>query len=829
MAVQPITAPIESGWLKKELAGGLTIQVSPDGSYAPSQPDLLLDRAGQPVFSLTLMLSRQPGPAEDSVTPLIQQGVLMLGLSMARSVSQPVTVEGRTYRPLFAQEARFSLLETGSGIEVGRASGMGAEPHASLSVQLSRDQAIGVVTALRGSASNLTARCDVRYRVRRQPQTIRLQGSWAAVYDALAAGADTSKTIDQRALLRYFAALVGGGALEARVESPDGARRSAPEELAAIFPRFVALSGMILRRVTTALPPDDARNVYMLRDRPDDHLTLDLRQGIAATEDAHLLIEARLEDVIGSLQGADWNAFVHLIGPTGALGGGLSPTPQRVRSGRTIAPPQLPMAMQPDRSVRSLPLMMRPVSAVGPPATAMVASDAAAPSLRVGPAVHIPIGDIVIDPPDAEQLRILPVVEDPASPVWHDRANPASYWYPAAFTVVQSVPAANPDTSPFLFTCVQTGATATGHGLDGSVRFTLTRGMSAAARAACPAGAPSQALPLGNLAISLELPFRDQDGTTKVHPLTGTVEQSGDTLTVIVKLLDDWVKLCYGALAYPNFQVQPARLVITYTYDAYVIIRKGGLGLAYGGKVAQLPLTRSPIEARSMGDRPYYDAQSQSLQSPLGSLRFAREAPNGAPVNRRLASAMMATALAKPDLEADGILTSFINRTHYAVQTLARQERVDVFFPCDTLGGLYQLNGQSGCQDAFKLDQTHYQLYEEIKELKHPLYQVFRSLQQPGLFLVLPAAYRITRFGHSEGSRAYRPAIAVYATIDLTAIPPSEYVVRATLQPDVPAYARRELLAKLESYALSPILQFPTEVSSVPDYKWLVGAPAPCK
>ena len=94
---------------------------------------------------------------------------------------------------------------------------------------------------------------------------------------------------------------------------------------------------------------------------------------------------------------------------------------------------------------------------------------------------------------------------------------------------------------------------------------------------------------------------------------------------------------------------------------------------------------------------------------------------------------------------------------------------------------------------------------------------------------MVPAAYRITRFGHSEGSRAYRPAIAVYATIDLTAIPPSEYVVRATLQPDVPAYARRELLAKLESYALSPILQFPTEVSSVPDYKWLVGAPAPCK
>jgi hypothetical protein len=518
------------------------------------------------------------------------------------------------------------------------------------------------------------------------------------------------------------------------------------------------------------------------------------------TSGTSITLAARLEDVLGGcLDGLNWDDYVHLIGPTGAFGGGLSPTPHRVRSGRTVMAQQLPVAVQPDRSFRSLSLMMRPVAAVPPTAAATVASDAAAPVVAVGPATaHIPIGDIVIDPPDAAQLRNLPVVEDPASPVWHDRANPASYWYAPAFTVVPPAPNANPDTSPFLFTCVQTGATATGRGLDGTIRFTLNKSMSAATKAALPAGAQAQAVPLGNLAISLELPFRDStDQTNKIHTLTGTVQQAGDTLTVTVKVLDDWVKLSYAALAYPGIQPQPARLVVTYTYDAYVVVRPGSLNLGYGGKVAQIPIVGSAV-------------RSQMAASP------------------RLV-AMMAV---RPDLESDTILTNFINRTHYAVQTLARQERVDVVFPCNTLGALYQLNGTSGCQDVFKLDQTSYKLYEEIKELKHPLYQVFRSLQQPGLFLVAPTSYRITRFGPADGARAYRPAIAVYAAIDLNAKPPtptSQYVVKATLQPDVPPYARRELRAKLEAYAQSPVIQFPTEVSSVPNYQWLVGMSTPCK
>jgi hypothetical protein len=707
------------------------------------------------------------------------------------------TPDGPAYRPLFAQQAVFSLKQADIGTELTRASGMGTDAQASLSAPLSREQALGVLAALAGSPSNLTTPCEVRYRVRVDPTTIRLDGAWAAVYDALAARPDAT-AIGWPALLRYFAALIGGGVIAARVETSTGGRPAAAAEVAAIFPRFLAMGAVILRRLTPDLAPQDPANVYGLRDRPDDWLRLNLRQTLGSTTDASITLAARLEEVLGRcLDGSDWGDYVHLIGPTGDLGGGLSPTPRRVRTGRAVMSQQLPMAAQPDRSLRSLSLMMRPVTAVPPSAAATVASDAASPAVAVGPATaHIPIGEIYIDPPDTEQLRNLPVVEDPASPVWHDRANPASYWYTPAFTVVQPAPTANPDTSPFLFSCVQTGATATGRGLDGTIRLTLIRSMSAATKAALPAGAQAQPVPLGNLAISLQVPFRDSgDGMTKTHDLTGTVQQTGDTLTVTVKVLDDWVKLSYAALAYPGIQPQPARLLVTYTYDAYVVVRQGSLNLGYGGKLAQIPIAESAVRSLAASPR------------------------------------LVASMAVRPDLEADGILTNFINRTHYAVQTFGRQEKVDVLFPCNTLGALYQLNGNSGCQDAFKLDQTVYKLYEEIKELKHPLYQVFRSLQQPGLFMVAPTSYRITRFGPADGASAYRPAIAVYAAIDLQAKPPtptSQYVVKATLQPDVPPYVRRELRAKLEAYAQSPVIQFPTEVSSVPNYQWLVGAPVPC-
>ena len=96
MAVQPMTESTGAGWQDKELAGGVTIQVTGDGIaaplasapaatawYLPKRPQLLRDRDGRPVFSLTLILERQPGPEDVSIAPLVQQGVLSIGLSLA--------------------------------------------------------------------------------------------------------------------------------------------------------------------------------------------------------------------------------------------------------------------------------------------------------------------------------------------------------------------------------------------------------------------------------------------------------------------------------------------------------------------------------------------------------------------------------------------------------------------------------------------------------------------------------------------------------------------------------------------------------------------------
>src|SRR6202035_371826 len=124
--------------------------------YLPKRPQLLRDRDGRAVFSLTLILERQPGPQDVSIAPLVQQGVVSLGLSLVIPLGEPAATDGRSYRPLFAQQAVFSLQQADTGMELASAAGMGTEAHVSLSAHLSRDQALGVLAALEGSASNLT-------------------------------------------------------------------------------------------------------------------------------------------------------------------------------------------------------------------------------------------------------------------------------------------------------------------------------------------------------------------------------------------------------------------------------------------------------------------------------------------------------------------------------------------------------------------------------------------------------------------------------------------------------------------------------------------------
>ena len=87
----------------------------------------------------------------------------------------------------------------------------------------------------------------------------------------------------------------------------------------------------------------------------------------------------------------------------------------------------------------------------------------------------------------------------------------------------------------------------------------------------------------------------------------------------------------------------------------------------------------------------------------------------------------------------------------YVAQTVVREQVLDVVMPCATYGGLYlqrTATGEEpiGCQDALRLGETTSASTRSSRSYATAALRVFRSLQQPGRFLVVPAAYRITRY-----------------------------------------------------------------------------------
>jgi hypothetical protein len=76
------------------------------------------------------------------------------------------------------------------------------------------------------------------------------------------------------------------------------------------------------------------------------------------------------------------------------------------------------------------------------------------------------------------------------------------------------------------------------------------------------------------------------------------------------------------------------------------------------------------------------------------------------------------------------------------VRTMVRSESVPLSVPCGTFGNLYLERGANGtltavgCQDSLKLGETSTKAFQEIPELRDPAFRVWRSLQQPGRYLL---------------------------------------------------------------------------------------------
>jgi hypothetical protein len=261
--------------------------------------------------------------------------------------------------------------------------------------------------------------------------------------------------------------------------------------------------------------------------------------------------------------------------------------------------------------LESLQLALSPQRAPSAGAAALIRGDAARP-IRFDPDVVLHEADDVVIVPEPDPVEpdyeSLPVVEDPAADVFRDAAVADLSWYAPGFSLALPSPDQDPATSPFRFSLAAKGVTTgpgLATGLEGQITLTVDQVAPAGAE---PGGATASiragtagCVPIANPSVTLEVPFRDSGSSdTRVQTFVAAVEQTAQGLTAHVDLLDDWVRLAYGALSYPGFQAVPARLRIAYAFRAYVPLGPLRLDYAFGGKIAETAigdpvLTETPV------------------------------------------------------------------------------------------------------------------------------------------------------------------------------------------------------------------------------------------
>ena len=848
-----------AGWEERQLetcsGGSTTILVTPDDAnaarinagerpvyyYVLQTPQVAHTGGGLPAFTLTLLLDRQPEPNETAVQALIRQGILGLDVTLLAEAGALCRLAQRTgaeYRPLFATQAEFRLeaATKGDGYALGHATG--SVTRAALTANLTQEHALAVMAALRGLGDDVRLVSGLTYRTAGAAATaVRVEADWARVHDFLAArGGDITRDELRAALVDMVAAGV--------VTLETTAHPITPAVYDAVFPVFLRLAAIILQ-------PTGA-GAYRLRSRPANGTHMGADQVIEATAgEGQVTLAAALAAVLdGLLDGREIQDYVHLK----ALGEQslLEDVPTRVITGPSRDAPaadrgRVQMAKLGSQTV-SLTQALRPHTLKWDAPLVPAANLALYAQIYDHPGVHQwTIDDMVLSPDIvAQPLQSGPQIDDARALLWPDRWRSERYWYAPSFRLVLPATNATPDGAPFSFRFVTVGHSASGlAGLEATLLVTLEQEMSPEVQRAWDnLGQPSLTpVPVSGVAVVLEVPFRDEQGQNRTERFAAdTVEKRGSQIVASFRLLDAWARLCYGALAFVGFQSQPVHLSVSYTFAAYVPVPVNKLELLYGGKLVETPVYVHPLQPHPGPDpdwtirwaeQPYIDANQLALVMPNGKLQYAAEAfhqpANMQPLltaaalrrGKATIAALAGVTPVHPQIENMTAVMNILAETQYCQQSQGRTSRVECTVPCDRYGAFYVqtldgLDQAVGCQDAFTLGQVAYQQYQllDAAEFAGPDWRVFRSLQRPGHFLVVPARYQITRFEPSEGEKAFRPAILLYSTIDAEDASNSRCVVMATLQPDLPPYVRRDLLDKLQRLHATPQVEYITQVQS---------------
>lgn len=779
-------------------------------SYLPRSPSVAIGPSGDPVFSLVLLLARDPLPSEASVEHLVASAYLSLGASLRVEPDAARRVEAaRAARPTYARSARFSLVDEGGAV-LAAADASGTAATATLSCPLQPGTALKLLAALRGEASGLLLRADVRHEAGESTRRIFVSGQWAAVWDLLAREADAEGLLMMPAIeravsaaLRHAVLSVGNPAPEAALSPKD------PDLLRAVLPAFLRMAGVVLER--PAHPQDEP---WLLRSRPPEWLTLSLQETLVGGRSLETRIEAPLESLLPpALRGRDWEAFVRLASPS-PNPGTVRATPRRAR-GEVSRSARAGDAGEPTSLAVVDGMLMSAMAAVAP-ARPTVRPQAAAASGVLRP---VALGLAFVDLGGRERPRSLPVIADPAAPLHGDRLTPSKRWYLPLLEFASPDPSTSAEDAAFLFRFEPVGTSASGDvALAARVRVTLTAAPSAAAREAMTRlGVTAAPVPLQDLTVTLSLPFIDSGtGRPARHELLGSAEMLGEKVVATFAAADQWVRLAYGVLAVPAAQGgEVARLAYGYRYECYRAAADGRLRPVAGSKQALLAFDwASPPRVVGLVATTAVRRFDRAGEPAAGAM-LARPVANPV-LSRPVVATRPVTVAIKP-----GVLDPVIDLP----ETYVREDRgatasVDVVAPCRQLGAFYQERRPEGwraigCRDAFGLGRLDYRLYDPRPELATEWFEVHASLTQPGRFLVVPRAYRITRFPPAH-TRAYRPCAMVYAVLDAEQANAGRYYFTATVEPDIPPFAWRALRGRLAAYAdwNTLALDLPTAVAT---------------
>ncbi len=822
-----------AGWTRHSVGTGITsipILTRDDTDHVvavPARPLLAQDAMGRPKLSLTLVLSKRPSVDEPSIAPLVTQGMIAFTATLALpdATNQLEEEAHKPVQALFARSADFSLRYKGAELQHSEAFGPGAT--AALSVMLERDAALSVLQAIRDTSTELSLECKVNYAVEERPRRLRLRGDYTSIYKHLMQRCQ--QPLDRAALEEAIEQILYDGTLTA-----DSELESASTSI--ITSAFLKVSSPVLQRVTAF---DGER--YSPRPPPPGQwldVTLTSTGGQAL---AQLSLMTSLNEMFrGCLDGQHSGAFIHLVAPDTV--GTLSPLPRRLVQppARGVRAPRVPGATSLatfGTSTLALSSAARPTAFTAASAHTLLADNTVQPTRPEAIKIHHwALDNLVFATTTAQPAqRSLPVVEEAAAPLWVDRVDAHLRWYAPSYLVEAPAPNVSVASSPFVFAFHTAGHTMSGApGLEARIRFRLAPQMSEETRVAWEAAGKPTARPVKveGLSVTLAVPFRDQTGSTRNQICTAAVTMEGDAVIAEVSLLDDWARLAYGALSTPAFQSQSAALSVAYTYEAYVALSENNLAMFFARKQAITPVLRAQIRDVAPRDSPFLDAGELSYRTPQGVIRFTREQDDSRDTDaQRAVGALLArppaTMLAiRPELSHSVAIADLVKQKRYGIQRLGRDAAQSVLYPCSTLGALYVQEGTSadpvaiGCRDALKLGETEYRLYSRIDELDDVEFTIWRSLQQPGRFLLVPSRWSIARFAADDVDRAYRPSILTYSTIDPAVRENNRCAVLASLMPDISPAKRRALARSLAALAQQPIVTLINEVDAALEYAW---------